>query len=384
MAVLFVIPGIVRQADSNESLLTSVNEASIGGFFKSGSVAKITAQSPFMEGEVLAMESVDPVSDGPLYASAFGMDLPAKFPKFRVSVYEASNDAFQVPRELAVQERTFIADALRKLDTPRFRVQVGNGFDHAAAWMSEAEFNTHGLIGANETEYRRRLPEGDGETLLRQFIDDSRDLLLDCEVNRIRNDEGHPPISVFWPWAHGPTPKVTPVSLRIGTPLTVIADDLRMLGISRLAQAEVMHLSEFGSRLKWDWKALFKSSFRNVTVVYLTQFRQLVSENLDEEARWLYQEFLTELALAVPETQGGQSGNNGTISRVSLALLGESSGLAIQFGSGASGRNETDLSPVPNRLGIFDERLLEENWVKKISMFQLIGGMLDGKGTTGS
>ncbi|MFX6823313.1 hypothetical protein ABTH33_20400, partial [Acinetobacter baumannii] len=43
------------------------------------------------------------------------------------------------------------------------------------------------------------LPEGDGERLLRQLIDDSVNLFSELELNRRRMDEGKSPFNLLWP-----------------------------------------------------------------------------------------------------------------------------------------------------------------------------------------
>ncbi len=78
------------------------------------------------------------------------------------------------------------------------------------------------------------LPDGDGDRILRQLIDDSVNLLSELEMNRIRVEEGRLPLNLLWPWAFGFRPFVPNLALRRGEVRKFESTSWRLEGLTRL------------------------------------------------------------------------------------------------------------------------------------------------------
>ncbi len=177
------------------------------------------------------------LAPGPLTVAALRQDPPSDSVQFHVSLMSLDEGA--AARSLSTispQDLASILAEAKRLDTSRLTFLAGEGADHALVWESGSL--DIGVVTAADLEGRflhECLPEGDGELLLRRFIDDSVNLLDNLEVNRRREGEGLPKLNLLWPWGQGFRTAVPNLALRRGEVATVHSPSMRLDGLTRLA-----------------------------------------------------------------------------------------------------------------------------------------------------
>lgn len=120
-----------------------------------------------------------------------------------------------------------------KLETRSLTLVTSDGLEGGLIWLDGSlEMRTTGPDRA--TSLKGNLPEGECESLLRRFIDDSINLLTPHEVNRRRVDEGLLPINLLWPWGQGLMASSPNLALLRGEPAFVVSGSRRVQGLARL------------------------------------------------------------------------------------------------------------------------------------------------------
>lgn len=127
-----------------------------------------------------------------------------------------------------------------RLDSSSLRAVFSPGAEHALVMRA----GSPDLVATDWEEALGKpwdsvLPQGDGEAVLRRYVDDSANLLMGTEANRRRQGEGLPLLNVLWPWAPGMGFKLPRVVLDYGMPLRVETDDWAVEGAAWLAGASL-------------------------------------------------------------------------------------------------------------------------------------------------
>lgn len=178
------------------------------------------------------------MAQGPLTVAALGYEPPERSVHFHLSLMSVGEDGALglVSDDLLAEDVRAVMDAAERLATKRLTPVRGRGVDHGLVW--EDGSLDLGVTSSGEAagrDWRSVLPEGDGERILRGFIDDSLNLLSGLEFNRRRVGEGLAPLNILWPWGFGFRQALPNLALRRGDAVTVWAEDLRLEGLVRLS-----------------------------------------------------------------------------------------------------------------------------------------------------
>lgn len=288
------------------------------------------------------------LAQGPLTVAALGAEPPDRSVHFHLSPLTLDNGDITEPavRKVPPEDLGALVSLAKKLDTRRLTVVPGEGLDHGLVWEEGSiELQTLRPDECAGRPLRQCLPEGDGETLLRRFIDDSVNLLDGSEMNERRRDEGLPPLNLLWPWGHGFRLPVPNLVLERGERALVISGSLRLAGLSRLVRYTHgdRELIGEGVNLKLGAvrDALAHGSLAIVVVEALERFRLVGQlEEVEYLTRRLERELLAPLLASATDTP----------LRLALVAPSTQTGLAMTFDSARRRQNT-----VP-----FDERALDE------------------------
>ncbi|HZH98332.1 MAG TPA: hypothetical protein VEX38_05125, partial [Fimbriimonadaceae bacterium] len=296
----------------------------------------------------------------PLTVAALGADPPGKSVHFHLSLLSLI-DGVARPAEPTEEEVRHILSASERLNTKRLTVVPGAGCDHGLVWENGSlDLGTTPAEEVCGHPVRSHLPQGDGERILRRFIDDSVNLLSELELNRRRSGEGEPEVNLLWPWGHGFREPVANLTLRRGEVGWVLSDSLRMQGLARLAgyrHGNRLELRE-GAALKEAGAFLRRHSTSILSISGMAELRKSGDlERIEHETREL---------------------DRGVFSRLDLdeesAIVLVSNGLALVFDS-KTPRDNT----VP-----FDERALEESALGTAEAWRLVDSVLSPEGKPGT
>lgn len=97
----------------------------------------------------------------------------------------------------------------------------------------------HDIMGKN---YRKFLPSGKGAEALTEFMEKSRGVLKDHDVNRVRVDLGENPANMIWLWGQGQTPQMPSFKEKYGLEGSVISAVDLVNGIGRLVGFDVIRV----------------------------------------------------------------------------------------------------------------------------------------------
>lgn len=238
--VVVVVPGWLGETEDDSFLRGGAPTLSSSARY--GRIERLTWSGPVETPEAVWL-GIDPrevrLQPGPLVVAALGADPPARSVHFQVSLLSLDDGRLSpVGTDLDRATVRRVREVGRRLDTKRLTTLWGSGTEHGLVW--EGGSLDLGCTSPDRIEgrpMRACLPEGDGESMLRRFVDDSVNLLAEEEFNLRRVDEGLPPANVLWPWGPGFRNPVPNLLLERGRPLRVVSASLRMQGLARLAKA---------------------------------------------------------------------------------------------------------------------------------------------------
>lgn len=296
--------------------------------------------------------------DGPLTVAAFGADPPARSMHFHLSLLSYADGKAEPVRQLPQDEEyRQIVTACRRLDTKTLTMVEGEGADHGLVWEDVGDMLTRPaseLIGKSVSGL---LPEGDGEVVLRRYIDDSLNMLSDLDCNRRRVDEGLQPINLLWPWGDGLRMPVPNLLFRRGERAQVESGSLRLAGLCRLVGYRHGDRLAVGRGVKTQFEHLAQRALAHeLSLVVLDAPAELREAGKLEELFWLTDQFdkrcLEALVSATEEDKG----------RLALFAPGPSGGLCLILDSAIG-----DEATRP-----FDERSLDDNRIPAFDTWSLI------------
>ncbi|GMV36111.1 MAG: hypothetical protein AMXMBFR61_06190 [Fimbriimonadales bacterium] len=215
-----------------------------------------TADPSRPETSIAVLLGVEPTSlpHGPLLAAAMEFRPEEQDVCFRCEFVATDGDTLLGPTGALPeqQERALVGLVQEKLSTRRLRVIPGNGSPHLLLWTDgprDLECCPPEL--ARGLPLRRALPRGDGEEVLRRFVDDCLNLLYGHPVNRARAGEGLPPANLLWPYENGTLPKLRPFGIEWGMTAGLVAAVPEVRGLGCLLG---MHVADPG-RVETDYDA---------------------------------------------------------------------------------------------------------------------------------
>jgi hypothetical protein len=239
MITTILVEGVLRQ----DSVLQSIR--SLSRLAEIGDVSIVRTEGLY-EAAVLGF-APDEVyaSTGVLRVAGCRQDPPEKSMHFVLELASMNDGVVKkVESEVSVDDWLIICSVFNRLKT-RFFTCVERKRNAGLVWEKLGQQRTFDLTSSRK--YQECLPEGDGDTEFRRFIDDSVNLLSELEINRRREDEGEPLLNVLWPWGGGVRMPLPNLALRFGLPRGVFAEEVRSLhlcGLARLAGFRPYSLSE--------------------------------------------------------------------------------------------------------------------------------------------
>lgn len=308
------------------------------------------------EVELVGLEPSFQMNQGPLTVAGLGADPPSRSVHFHISTLSVAGDRgglppYEIPEELDAPLKT----ALERLNTKSLIAVPGRGQDHGLVWENGSiDLETVPASDLIAGSLVSALPQGDGEFKLRRFIDDSINLLGDQEFNLIRQEEGLPPLNMFWPWGQGFRRDLPNLALRRGAVASFWSNSLRLAAVSRLSGYQHADRLTFGRGTSVRLEQLFKW-FRadEISVATIGEFATWRESGSHEEYEWLLKEVEARLEPYLAGTRR-------------LAVLAPGSpGLGFVY----------DPERRVNGRYPFDERTLEEPVIHN-QLFELMGDLL--------
>lgn len=229
---LLVVPGLLGEPGDPVPVPPTLTRLA-----ERGTVVGLRALEP-CDAPELAYLGVRPdgvaASQGAITVAALGAEPPPRDVRMHVSLLGLA-DGSPAPLPRATDdELADIARSAARLDSPALRFVPGPREHHALVWESGSL--DVGLTKPSEAWGRPLpgpLPEGDGERLLRGFVENSVELLAQHPVNRERRERGEPPLALLWPWGAGLGLELPNVPVLLGHPLSVATASLRVTGLAR-------------------------------------------------------------------------------------------------------------------------------------------------------
>jgi len=320
-----------------------------GTLFRVGSLSPIgLAEAAWLGLEPSSLEA----SPGVLTVAALGADPPPRSVHFSVTPLVLEEDRLRMAQtKLTQSEHQALLACAEKLNTSRLTFVKAETPDYGLVWEDGSI-----ELGTREpdalSEYRTSLPEGDGEAMLRRWIDDSINLLREQEFNRIREQEGIETIEVLWPWGQGMRGSFPNLSLRYGAPLSVLSSSKRLQGLARLCSARHADPSILGvgTNLRIERIAVPAAGLQ---VVVVDAFREFDPVENEAERAWLTDQLEARLwSMLLGEEE----------LRLVVTATGEQGGLAVHFDSKLQQENHFP----------FDERVIEERAVPLRNLWELL------------
>ncbi len=345
--IVVVMPGLL--ALDGESVMRTV-PPNFARLVDQSEVVRLTTppEAEMPEAFILGMPpGIDQLRPGPLAVSAFGADPPDRSTHFLLSIGSMSGDVISAaPPPPTAKELERIVAIATKLNMRLVTFVQGAGLDHALVWEKEGDLGTHSLPAS----YSNDRPEGDGESMLRRYIDDSVNLLRDEEFNMIRIDTGVAPLNVLWPWGHGIRYKLPNLALRRGAPAKVLSNSMRLEGLVRLVGYRHGKRSAFGSGTNTKFAYIIREAMKeSVAIVAIDAAIQLREKNQIDELDWLVREFDREFLGPVANA-----------TEIDLTFC--TNGLAFRYSTTTKTANRWP----------FDERVLEEAGIPKRDLWSVI------------
>lgn len=286
------LPGLFGAA-GDESIVRTRPRPGLARFLERSEVKRLTPAEGFKPASLLGLDGRTVGSArGPLTVAALGIDPPTNSVQFQLSILSLDEGNVSVPGgNLPPDQARILLTEAKKLETRRLKTVQGEGWDHALVW-EEGSLELGTTAPADIQTLKSALPEGDGERMLRAFIDDSVNLLSELELNQRRIDDGLPALNLLWPWSPGFRPEVPNLGLQYGRLIDLFSYNLPLRGVARLAGLRLADRFALGdglpTRFEWLEREVAKSP---AALIVLNTFAELRREERWDEMDW----FLAEL-----------------------------------------------------------------------------------------
>jgi 2,3-bisphosphoglycerate-independent phosphoglycerate mutase len=364
--VTIVVPGLVGGPEE-ESGLRPLPEA-LQRIVEGSAVSRLSPLPPSATPEA-AYLALDPtsvhVAQGPLTVAALGHLPPDGSVHFHLSL--CSVDASGVLRSVddavpAENELDAVFAAVERLRTSSLTPLRGEMTDHALVWESGSlDMSTTPIAEALGDDAYARLPKGEGEPMMRRFIDDSINLLSALEVNHMRSEEGQPLLNCLWPWGQGFRPALPNLPLRRGDVAHVVSGSMRLAGLCRMVGYAHGDRAAFGRGLQTNYDLVRDNALSHrLSLAVVGSVQEMRRHGRIDEIAWNVER----LSQTVIEPLLGQQ----EPWELRIASPGDEAGLALTYKS---------QSPAENALP-FDERVLDDPRSPILPLWELLQGAYRG------
>ncbi len=183
---------------------------------------------------------------GPVEAASLGIPMGPRDVAFRCSLIATDGEKlldYSAGHITTAEAAPLIDLAARKLCGRALRLFPGASYRHILLWIDGSiEVECHPPHEHMGEALSGILPTGDGETMLRQLIWDSYELLSEQPFNRRRRDEGKPQANTLWPWGQGRAPRMPSFLERHGRTGAVVSAVDVVKGLGRLTGLEIVEV----------------------------------------------------------------------------------------------------------------------------------------------
>ena len=295
---VLILPSLLSMPNGDSYLRQ--NLPSLAALTEMGEISRVSEipASETPEAFVLGMGTrIVELQQGPLTVSALGFDPPERSTHFHLSLMSLIDGVASIPSVKPLPaDLDILMTAAKRLDTKLLTVLRGEQLDHALVWEALGDIGTTSAIQVHGKAIKGHRPEGDGETTLRRFVDDSINLLSELELHERRIDEGLPPFNLLWPWGQGVRTTVPNLALRRGEPAVVESSSMRLAGLTRLAGYKHGDREKLGTGLATKLRSLADRMLsKTVSIAYLDVADGLRQGNKAEEIDWFIRELDREL-----------------------------------------------------------------------------------------
>jgi 2,3-bisphosphoglycerate-independent phosphoglycerate mutase len=298
------------------------------------------------------------LAPGPIVVAALGVDPPERSVHFELSLLSVDEDGLvnRPPTPPNDQEMRALAAAGARLATKRLIPVFGHRLTHGLVW-EEGSLDLGTSSPVEGSPVYAHLPEGDGEPLLRQLIDDSVNLFSELELNRRRVDEGKAPFNLLWPWGQGFRHPLPNLALRRGSSVEVRSGSLRLRGLSRLVGYRHPPETEFCPGI-FPPASQLSSVPRDRDAVAVLDFLPFVQHERFEAA----EKYLLEVGALLTKHGGSEA----TPSEILCLATGPQEGVGFHYRSWAP---RDSVAP-------FDTRVLGDTTLKLRRVWEAVAGVL--------
>ena len=183
---------------------------------------------------------------GPIEAAAMSIPMEEKDVAFRCSLISVDGEKlldYSAGHITTEEALPLIELANQKLGTQAMKIFPGVSYRHILRWSGgPVEVKTNPPHENMGKPLKDNYPEGDGDSKIRSFMEDSLNLLDDIEFNRKRRSEGKPPANMLWLWSPGRTPVLMPFARRRGMTGAVISGVDVIRGLGKLTGMEIVRV----------------------------------------------------------------------------------------------------------------------------------------------
>ncbi len=361
---VIIIPELLGSSDSDSPLRQTL--PSIRALAESSRITKVSPLPPIETPEALVLglgPDEGQLRQGPLTISALGADPPEKSTHFHLSWLTAEDGRIiKTDLRATAEEELLMLERAPKLNTKTLTFVPGHGQDHGLVCEAKVDMGTTSPENAYGKPIRNVRPDGDGESMLRRYIDDSINLFSELPFNLERLDQGLPPLNLLWPWGHGFRLSVPNLALIRGERATVESPSMRLQGLTRLTGYVHATRDGFGQGLRTRLQLIAQRALtRDLTIIWIPALSELKapsaeSGDREEEKHWFVRELDRELI--------GPLLTDALKNRDKLFLTspGDSLGLALEM----DGR-EVRTNSIP-----FDERALDETGIPRTTLWESV------------
>lgn len=201
-----------------------------------GEVFRLLPSTASIESALMGLGEEVEVPRGPLVVSAFGWEPPSKSVHFELTLLSVDpGGKIKFCDPLSSEDAEAISREIGRLGTRKLTPKWGEQMTHGLVWEEGSiDLFCRCPNEVIDQSYGFGLPEGDGEQMLRTFIDDSLNLLDGLEVNKRRFDEGKAKANFLWPHSFGFEPDLPNLALRRGSVATYWSSEIGLEGMARL------------------------------------------------------------------------------------------------------------------------------------------------------
>jgi 2,3-bisphosphoglycerate-independent phosphoglycerate mutase len=190
---------------------------------------------------------------GPLEAANMGIELGEDDVAFRCNLITEDNGILKdySAGHIKTKEAHILIEELdEKLGTPLIKFYPGISYRHLVVIKNGRHFNTgmkeadlvkirymppHDIAGQS---IKDNLPKGKGAEVLIKLTEDSKDILLKNDVNKVRLDLNENPANMIWLWGQGSKPSLPTFEEKYGVKGSIISAVDLLNGIGKIIGLE--------------------------------------------------------------------------------------------------------------------------------------------------